>query len=232
MFQPMSMFFTNYGTFTSVSATAAPVVKPVSSFDEVVLTKPNPLILCDIDETVLTFEKEFTHFVDISKHTYDTVYRQFNIPTQYISREKHREAKVNSMARVMYSDYIQSVGPKPTDMDGFRRLERRVGVLGGQIKFLTARGEKSDHFTRNNFAQIGLNYDDYDVYYTNASPKGEYIKKHIPLDTYGEVCFIDDLDHNMKNVMLHLPNIVCYQFFKQDTQHTPSVGGVGGDYAI
>lgn len=228
----MSLFFTNYGTFPL--SREPPATKTISSFDEVVLTKPKPLVLCDIDETLLYYEKELSHFVGVCQHTYDSVYSQFKIPTQYISRDKHREAKVNSMASILYSDYINSAGPKPTDIDGFRRLVRRAKVLGGEVKFLTARGEKSAEFTRNNFAHIDVNYDDFDVHYTNASPKGEYIKSRIQLDGFGEVCFIDDLDHNIKNVSLHYPDIACYMFSKTVAPlPTYGSGEVGsGDYAI
>lgn len=184
----------------------------IFSFDEVILEKNNPLILCDIDETLLTFPKTYNHFYQNAKNVYDEIYSNIKLPRELITRDQHKEVKTNSMAKIAYDDYLKTTSPQPTDYDGFNRLIRRVQMLNGNIIFVTARGINSHEFTRKNFEQVGLNYNQFEVHYTNANPKGEYIKNNIPLDGYNEIVFIDDLDENIYNVNYHLPQIQLYKF--------------------
>jgi hypothetical protein len=104
--------------------------------------------------------------------------------------------------------------PKHTDYDGFNRLVRRVKQLGGEIQFLTARDGQYHYITKLHFNHIGIDSDLFKINYTNAGPKGEYIKKNINLLGYGEVLFIDDRDSFLMSVKTHHPQIICYKFHK------------------
>lgn len=203
------MFNMNFFTFSTL---VNKIPGTIFSFDEVILEKNNPLVLCDIDETLLTFPKTYNHFYNDAKVIYDQLYSDLKIPQTLISREQHRESKSNSMAKLAYDAYLKSTSPQPTDHEGFKRLIRRVRMLNGKIIFVTARGVNSHEFTRKNFEQVGLDYDQFEVHFTNANPKGEYIKNNIPLDGYNEIVFIDDLDENINNVNNHLPQIQPYKF--------------------
>lgn len=151
-----------------------------SSFDHIRLSKFNPLVLCDIDDTLLTM---------------DTIYhlgQSHPITLTYQYKAKH------------------------TDYDGFQRLVYRVKQLGGELQFLTARDKEFHASTRSHFDEIGINYDSFQIHYTNANPKGEYIKNNIDLSKYGEVIFIDDRDSFLANVKRHHPQIKCYKFVIPD----------------
>lgn len=147
-----------------------------SSFDHIRLSRFNPLVLCDIDDTLLTM---------------NTIYhlgQNHPITPTYEYKVKH------------------------TDYDGFHRLVSRVKQLGGELQFLTARNKEFHASTRSHFDAIGVNYDSFQIHYTNAGPKGEYIKNNIDLSKYDEVIFIDDRDSFLANVKYHHPQIKCYKF--------------------
>jgi hypothetical protein len=135
----------------------------INSFDQISLQTPHPLVLCDIDETLL------------------------------ITDAGHYNAT-------------------PTDYHGFMRLVQRVRDLGGELKFLTARSKMGEYYTRIHFNQIGIDYNQFKVHYTNAGPKGKYILENIPLRGYNEVIFIDDNDGFIHSVKSHHPEIQCYKF--------------------
>jgi hypothetical protein len=152
----------------------------IETFDRIRLSKFNPLVLCDIDDTLLTM---------------DTVYQ--------LDPTKPVPLKI---------EYV----PTHTDYHGFNRLVYRVKQMGGELQFLTARDKEFHAFTRSNFDTIGVDYDSFKIHYTNANPKGEYIKKNIDLSKYGEVIFIDDRELFLENVKRHHPQIICYKFVIPD----------------
>lgn len=103
-----------------------------------------------------------------------------------------------------------------TDNLGFQELLKNIKNTESHICFLTARVNSTNckKITKIDFNDIGLNYDDYNVYHCGPIPKGEYIKKNISYDEYDEVIFIDDLDKNINNVIVNFGlKIKCYKFF-------------------
>jgi hypothetical protein len=149
-------------TYLDNTLNAKPTIN-INSFDQISLRVQKPLVLCDIDDTLLTTDDE------------------------------HRNAK-------------------PTDYHGFNRLVERVKSLGGELQFLTARSQSGHLYTQFHFHQIGVDYNKFKVHYTNAGPKGDYIKHNIPLTGFGEVIFIDDLDNFIHSVKSNHPRIQCYKF--------------------
>jgi len=107
--------------------------------------------------------------------------------------------------------------PKITDPDGFSNLKKKIKLLSeSKMIFLTARTSdlKNDNrYTRKHFETIELDYNDWDVHYTNnLISKGEYIKKNIKLEEYDEIIFIDDYESYIKHVKDIFPHINCYKF--------------------
>jgi len=190
-----------------------PPIKTISSFDQVELSlRGKPLILCDIDNTLLRYNKEYHHvYADVEKK-YDRGMTQYGMTRNMLESSNQRYTKIQYIAKMEYDQYIQETPPIPTDAEGFNRLLLRVYMLNGELKFVTARGRLSKEFTRKHFKQIGVNYDDFDIHYTDATHKGEYIKKNISLEGYNDIYFIDDLDSFIDNVQSHLPQIQCYKF--------------------
>lgn len=135
----------------------------IKSFTEVKLTTCRPLVICDIDDTILHFKS--------------------NKPTH-------------------------------TDYEGFLQLSKRISELNGKLIFLTARNKEDHAYTRDNFTSIGLNYDDYEVHYTNNKiSKGEYIYKYIQTHNHDSIIFIDDRIDYINSVLDYTPYVDCYMFY-------------------
>ena len=167
------------------------MLKRISSFHDIELTNGvKPLILCDIDETLLHFpgSKEFCD--NLIK---DVCPRGPEDPNYLTAL--HNFKKI----------YIALREPSHTDYDGF------VSLL--QLMFLTARRKATEAWTKKHFKSIGVNFEDFEIHYTDAViSKGEYIKRHINLDEWEHVIFIDDYELYIQSVAELHPQIVCYQF--------------------
>lgn len=173
-------------------------MKTISSFGEIIL-RPNikPLIICDIDDTIMFFEKDFDVFFNMIREDFP------HEPIPWIQKE----------AIELHNMYKYINKPKHTDFDGFKQLVDNVNKLGGKIVFLTARHEKYTKDTKLDFEQIGLNYDDFKVYYTNNEmSKGDFIFDKIDLTPYENIIFIDDRDTSIYSVSNCMPYIDCYKF--------------------
>jgi hypothetical protein len=204
-----------------------PVI-PINTFRSVSITKQKPLVLCDIDDTVIGYDKDEEYFYKRLKMYINNKKQSQSGPTNSFSNILNNSAGMFSMtdeeikatARNMYDDYRQFNKPKHCDYDGFVDLLRRVSELGGELQFLTARHKQTTAYTRLQFDQIGLKYDDYRVHYTgNIISKGDYITRYFNLNHFGEVVFIDDLDSYIKSVVILCPSIQCYKFTHKLTQN-------------
>ena len=192
------------GIFTAIPSNyliRKKTINTIHSFDEVQLIEHKPLVLVDIDETLLTFDKNYSDFVKEAEAFYDNhqQYAPYD-ENKHISREHHKNAFVYQTAGQEFNSYLDLAKPRATDLEGFLRLVKRTHLLGGDLKFLTARSYVGQEYTRSNFKDIGLNYDEYEVHFTNGGPKGEYIKNNINTQVYTEIIFIDDLDSFIQNV--------------------------------
>lgn len=213
MFGTMNFYGGIFAPIHSTFTVGKRPVQTIHSFDEVQLIEHKPLVLVDIDETLLTFDKKYSDFVKEAEAFYDNneQYAPYD-DNKHISREHHKNAFVYQTAGQEFNSYLDLAKPRATDLEGFLRLVKRTHLLGGDLKFLTARSFVGQDYTRSNFKDIGLEYDEYEVHYTNAHPKGEYIKKNINTDNYTEIIFIDDLDDFIRSVQTHLPQSQCYKF--------------------
>ena len=102
-----------------------------------------------------------------------------------------------------------------TDKNGFKKLLKNIEITDSELCFLTARenSKQNKRFTKIDFNNIGVNYDDYIVYHCGKIPKGEYIKNSINYEFFNDVIFIDDLDKNIDSVKtLFGSKIKCYKF--------------------
>lgn len=176
-------------------------IKTISLFNDVTIRKEKTLILCDIDDTVIAYDKNFDFFYNSVK----------NRPNMHV--QLYTEAELQQYAYTKYVDYRRKTTPTHCDYNGFKYIESILKNTGGEIMFLTARDAFSSVITRNQFTQIGLNYDDYRVHYTSSKVnKGYYINKYIDIKKYNDVIFIDDLPANIESVSLLCPEITCYRF--------------------
>jgi hypothetical protein len=146
----------------------------IYSFNQVVIKGSRPLIICDIDETLLRWENSLQDIYN----KYSLIYPNLNHSNLEIMAENH------------YSMYRNETPPIPTDDAGFKLLLTRLGVTG-KLMFLTARSPS--YHTRDDLDSIGLENYMFDIHFTaNKIPKGEYIKKYIDISSYDDIIFIDD----------------------------------------
>jgi hypothetical protein len=173
------------------------IKKTISSFNDIVITKQKPLILCDIDETILRY-----------KYTYENFYNQMKLISPISS-----EIELKQNAEDDYYYYRVSSNPLHTDSDGFNNMIKRIQELNGELMFVTARSIVSEKMTKNHFKSLNIDYNKYKIHYTYLVNKGEYIKKYINnMNEYGEIIFIDDQEQVLKNVNHFNPQITCYKF--------------------
>jgi hypothetical protein len=205
-----------------------PVI-PINTFRSVSITKQKPLVLCDIDDTVIGYDKDIDHFYNRLKMYIENKKGSKSGPAHIFSNILNNndngmfsmtDEEIRTTAYNMFDDYRHSHKPKHCDYAGFVDLLKRVHELGGELQFLTARNKQSAAYTRLQFDQIGLKYDHYKVHYTgNIISKGDYITRYFNLNHFGEVVFIDDLDSYIKSVVILCPSIQCYKFTHKLTQN-------------
>ena len=173
--------------------------KIINTFDDVELTKEKPLIICDIDNTILHHGVKIDHFIKMIKEDKRIFF--FN------------EQTILQQAQTLLNYHCCIVKAEHTDEEGFNKLLNNIKLLNGNIIFLTSRTSLYNQYTKKHFNDIGLNYNDYKVHYTNNTiSKGDYIKNNINTSQWNEGIFIDDLDFNLISVFNYRSDIKCYKF--------------------
>lgn len=177
------------------------MIVDINTFNDIEITKDKSLVICDIDDTLLYYPT-----LDYMPLCIDMIKELYPYLTENDAKyKKELEGLIN-----MYK-YINS--PKHTDFDGFMNMSEKIKNTNGELIFLTARNETSTKLTIKQFNDIGLNYDNYKVHYTNNKiSKGEYIKNNIDITQYNDVIFIDDYYSYIESVINEFNFIKCYKF--------------------
>jgi hypothetical protein len=171
--------------------------KTILTFNDIEINLHNTLIICDIDDTILYYEKNLDHFIDIVKKDFS----HFN------------QKEILQEAISYYNFYRNFNKPLHTDFNGFSNLLYKIKNFNSKLIFLTARTSNSIITTSNDFKSIGINYNDFNIYYTNNKiSKGDYIKNFIDINKYNQIIFIDDNNEYINSVHDLFPNIICYLF--------------------
>jgi len=172
-------------------------MKIIHTFNDILLTKENPLVLCDIDDTILKYKYDFVDFF------------KKNV---LISQGASHEELIN-YANDDYYIYRILNDPFHTDQDGFNSLLNKIKELNGEIMFITSRSKGTIDMTKRHFKRLNIPYNKKNIHYlSNLTKKGEFISKHIDVKGRGEILFIDNLTNNITNVELFNPSISCYKF--------------------
>lgn len=174
----------------------------IHTFDDVSISHEGTLVICDIDDTLLRYERNLNYFYKNLKHSFPEL----------------TEDEVSHHATLLYATYVKNRKPTPTDYDGFIRLMKKILDTKSKLIFLTSRNECSIEYTKQEFKNIGICYSYFNVYYTNNTiSKGEFIRDKIDLDGVDKLIFIDDQINNLKSIKQYYPECQCYKFlFKRD----------------
>ncbi len=165
----------------------------INSFKNVNITEKT-IVLCDIDETILTF---YPHdWLSI----YNTNLKKFEPQVAY--------EKTNAE----WSDIVSNNKPVMTDRNGFYDMIRRINQTGSLLLFVTARHFVYKDLAFKHFKDIGIEGYKYLIHFCNNKSKGDYIIKNIKTRGYKKIVFIDDLTENLVDVKTKIPFSCCYSF--------------------
>jgi hypothetical protein len=169
----------------------------IHTFDDVLLTREGTLIVCDIDDTLLRYERNLNYFYKNLKQSFPEL----------------TENEIISHSSNIYATYVKNRKPSATDYDGFIRLMKKVMDTKGKLIFVTSRDECSKEYTEKEFAHIGICYSYFNVYYTNNEiNKGQFIKNKLDMDGIEHLIVIDDQISNLKSIKQNFPIAECYRF--------------------
>ena len=177
--------------FTNNSITE---LKYISSFKNVKIEKKT-LIMCDIDDTILTFYP----------YDWNKMY-QFNL-----MRYKTPEMAMNITNQQWYDIVTYSV-PYMTDKEGFFDMLKRIMETDSLIVFVTARHIDFKDLAYKHFKDIGIENYKYYIHFCGSKSKGDYILKNVYMKGFKKIIFIDDLMHNLIDVKSKIPSCDCYSF--------------------
>ncbi len=166
----------------------------IKSFNEITLTKLRPLIICDIDSTVICPKKDISYYINNIK----------KILNEMNDTDITEDEIINEATTLYLNNYYIIDNIKATDKKGFQDVIDKVNLLDGTLIFLTSRKKTVSELTERTLHNI-LNIDTniYKIYYTeNKINKGQYIKNNLMelINKYDDVIFIDDDEKQIKSI--------------------------------
>jgi len=176
--------------------------KTICKFSEIDI-KPNTLVLCDIDDTLLHHPAINNAWISLMNSFFYAKY-----PTQ----EKANNKMIKFVDKV-----FQLIPIEHTDRDGFfNMLEKSHGFA-----FVTARTSSGKDFTYSNLISLDIDPEKYPVHFCGYEPKGQYINRVFDLSKYDNVVFIDDQERNLDNVLLMTTHLGLKLYkFERDTRNS------------
>jgi hypothetical protein len=175
--------------------------KTIGKFSEIDV-KPNTLILCDIDDTLL-------HHPAINNSWIMLIHHFFYIQSMktFGMHDKHL---AYSAAERYIEDIFRDIPIRHTDREGFFSMLEKAT----DFAFVTARLPETRNFTYSNLKSIDISPRRYPVHFCGNIAKGEYINMYFDLSKYDYVIFIDDQERNLDNVMsiVYHPTLELYKF--------------------
>ena len=173
----------------------------IHKFSEIEI-KPNTLILCDIDDTLL-------HHPCFNSSWTLLIHQFFFTQSRTIFGNKDPNAAYKSADRYC-EEMIRTIPIRHTDEAGFFDMKSKAA----DFAFLTARHPSSRDFTNDNLRRINIDPETVPIYFCGDIAKGDYINQFIDLTKYDYVVFIDDQLRNLENVYLTTshPRMEIYRF--------------------
>lgn len=185
----------------SQSISELPHWKTICKFSEIDV-KPNTLILCDIDDTLL-------HHPAINNSWIMLIHNFFYIQSMktFGVHDKHL---AYSAAERYIEEVLIEIPIRHTDREGFFAMLEKAT----DFAFVTARSPEAKNFTYSNLKSIDVPYKKYPIHFCGYIAKGEYINMYFDLSKYDHIVFIDDQERNLLNVgtIACHSNIELYKF--------------------
>lgn len=183
--------------------------KTINKFSDIQI-KPNTLVLCDIDYTILHHPAINNSWVALINSFF---YMKHNMVNDFETKMEVEKDVTQFIDKV-----FAEIPIRHTDRDGF------LSILGktSDFAFVTARSIEAKEFTYENLRGLDIDPEKYPVHFCGYEPKGEYINKTFDLHKYDHVIFIDDQSGNLENVFMLLshPGLELYKF-KYEIEYSP-----------
>ena len=191
---------------SSISIPAVPDFEfwtEISKFSDIEI-KPNTLVLCDIDDTLL-------HHPAINMAWVSLINMFFYLKHQQPTETENRTSMEEEVRGYM-NEIFRTIPMRHTDREGFFSLLQR----STDFAFVTARSIEAKEFTYSNLRSLDIDVDQYPVHFCGDVPKGKYINSKFDLHKYDYVVFIDDQPSNLESVFLTIfhSGLEVYQFKK------------------
>ena len=200
---------TEYMEFPALTDSSFSFWKPIHKFSEIDI-KPNTLVLCDIDDTLL-------HHPAINNSWISLINTFFYVKHESISDVDNKTNAVHEINKYI-DEVFNTIPMRHTDRDGFFDMVEKTH----EFAFVTARTSTAKDFTYSNLRSLGIDPDVYKVHFCGYEPKGQYIKRHFDLTKYENVVFIDDQTRNLENVLLIITHIGLKLYkFKHELNESP-----------
>ena len=171
------------------------------------ISSSKPIIICDVDEVVVHFVRDFEHFIN----TEGLILSHGNPAEFYVLHERATQKKVKPQHA---NDLIN---------DFFIQRTKNMKPIEGAVESLLSLGESASivmltnlpHFAgddrRSNLATLGLEY----PVITNSGPKGPAIL-NIASRTKAPVVFIDDSQNFIQSAYDHAPHVHLVHFLHDE----------------
>lgn len=172
------------------------MITPIKNFSQIISIS-NGLYVFDIDETFLVFRNMSDLHWEIEQQKLMKIYKD--------------PIKVEKMMLDFFDNILRTYKFKPTDLAGFKKIERQNKLLNNDIIFLTARPERYREITMNHLRTLypGINYP---VYFSET--KGDKLNEILETNDkkYEQIVFVDDKESNLNDVNSKVENVKCYKF--------------------
>ena len=172
------------------------------------LSQDRPLVICDVDEVIVHFTREFEEFIDARGMELDfsTHSRSFAI-----SRFKHNKQPVGAIETGKVVDQFfaeRTLGMQPIDgaTESLLNIARHADIV-----MLTNLPHEAGDDRRKNLERHGLNF----PVITNSGPKGPAIAR-MASQVAAPVVFIDDSPGFITSAFEHAPNVHLVHFIHDE----------------
>jgi hypothetical protein len=180
--------------------------------DSITLSGNRPLLICDVDEVIVHFVREFEDFLD--DQGFDLLISEAHLSGRTIQSRDGSGLLEVEKAYGLVADFFDQRTAAMQPIDGAVEAVSHLGEVADVIFLTNLPGEAGDA-RRANLASHGLNF----PVITNTGPKGPAIRA-LADKTQGPVAFVDDSPHFLQSSFEYAPHVATVHFL-QDHRFRP-----------
>lgn len=167
-----------------------------------------PLVICDVDEVIVHFTKDFETYIGLEDLWLDT--SSFALNGNIKCRRTGAPAEDHRVARLIDRFFDERTRHMEA-IDGAVESLLHIGEVADVVLLTNLPHSAGDH-RRANMADHGLPY----PVVTNSGPKGPAIRDLLRRAKKEEAVFIDDSPHYLSSAYEHAPEVHLIHFLHDD----------------